>query len=144
MKTYAITDKAGRYVAGTRNPGVGTTLTLTDKQAEAALRNGEIVEVEAAPETPFAVGTVTDTAVNPQGQVDSLPEAIDPDAPARAAGSATVQQAQDAAAEADAETPQADDTATATSSRKTASAAKKSGEASTTTTSAKTSTAPST
>lgn len=143
MKSYAITDKAGRYVAGTRNPGVGTTLTLTDKQAEAALRNGEIVEVEAAPETPFAVATVTDTAVNPQGEVDSLPEAIDPEAPARAAGSATVQQAQDAAAEADAETPQADDTAAA-SNRKTASAAKKSGEGSTTTTSAKTSTAPST
>lgn len=138
MKTYAITEKAGRYVAGTRNPGVGTTLTLTDKQAEAALRNEEIVEVEAAPETPFAVATVTDTAVNPQGEVDSLPEPIDPDAPARAAGSATVQQAQDAAAAADEETPKADDYAAATSSRKTASGAKKSGQGGTATTSDKT------
>lgn len=137
MKSYAITDKAGRYVAGTRNPGVGTHLTLTEKQAEAALRNGEIVEVEAADETPFAVATVTDTAVNPQGEVDSPPEPIDPDAPARAAGSATVQQAQDAASDADAETPKAEDTA-ATSSRKTASAGKKAGEGDTTETSRKT------
>ncbi|MGN7870545.1 hypothetical protein [Paracoccus sp. 22332] len=43
MKTYVITDKAGRFVAGQRNPGVGTTLRLTEKAAEAGLREGALV-----------------------------------------------------------------------------------------------------
>ncbi len=95
QKLYTVTDKAGRYVAGTRNTGVGTTLSLTDKQAEAALRDGTLVEAPegAGQDAPFAVATVTDTAANARGEVDSLPEATDPDAPARAAGSATVKQA---------------------------------------------------
>ena len=54
MKDYVITEKAGRFVAGQRNPGVGTTLRLTDKAAEAGLREGSLVarkdEAEVAPE----------------------------------------------------------------------------------------------
>ena len=45
-KTYTITEKAGRYVAGQRNGGVGTSISLTEKQAEAALRGGEIVAAD--------------------------------------------------------------------------------------------------
>lgn len=44
MKTYVITEKAGRFVAGQRNPGVGMTLRLTDKAAEAGLREGALAE----------------------------------------------------------------------------------------------------
>lgn len=43
MPKYQITEKAGRYVAGMRNTGVGTDIVLTEKQAEAALREGSIV-----------------------------------------------------------------------------------------------------
>lgn len=62
MKTYVITEKAGRFVAGQRNPGVGTTMQLTDKAAEAGLREGALVvrkddekaptEAEAKQEAP--------------------------------------------------------------------------------------------
>lgn len=43
MKEYVITEKAGRFVAGQRNPGVGISLHLTDKAAEAGLREGALV-----------------------------------------------------------------------------------------------------
>lgn len=43
MKQYVITEKAGRFVAGQRNAGVGTVLTLTDKAAEAGLREGALI-----------------------------------------------------------------------------------------------------
>lgn len=61
MKSYVITEKAGRFVAGQRNPGVGTTLRLTDKAAEAGLREGALIvrkdeapvtEPAAAPDAP--------------------------------------------------------------------------------------------
>lgn len=42
MKRYAITEKAGRFVAGNNNTGVGTVLTLTDKQAEHEVRLGTL------------------------------------------------------------------------------------------------------
>lgn len=47
MPRYAITVKAGRFVAGQSNIGVGTILTLTDKQAEHELRLGTLVPVDA-------------------------------------------------------------------------------------------------
>jgi hypothetical protein len=34
MPRYAITETAGRFVAGQTNTGVGTVLELTEKQAE--------------------------------------------------------------------------------------------------------------
>ena len=40
MPRYAITEKAGRFVAGTNNTGVGTVLNLTEKQAEHDVRLG--------------------------------------------------------------------------------------------------------
>ena len=40
MPRYAITEKAGRFVATHRNTGVGMILELTEKQAEHELRLG--------------------------------------------------------------------------------------------------------
>lgn len=42
MPRYAITEKAGRFVAGQNNTGVGTVLTLTAKQAAHELRLGTL------------------------------------------------------------------------------------------------------
>jgi hypothetical protein len=42
MPRYAITETAGRFVAGTNNTGVGTVLTLTEKQAEHEVRLGTL------------------------------------------------------------------------------------------------------
>lgn len=42
MPRYAITERAGRFVAGHTNTGVGTVLTLTEKQAEHELRLGTL------------------------------------------------------------------------------------------------------
>jgi hypothetical protein len=47
MPRYAVTAKAGRFVAGTNNRGVGTILELTEKQAAHELRLGTIVPVGA-------------------------------------------------------------------------------------------------
>jgi hypothetical protein len=46
MKRYAITEKAGPMVAGRNNTGVGTILTLADKEAKHDLRNGALVDLE--------------------------------------------------------------------------------------------------
>lgn len=50
MPRYAITEKAGRFVAGQNNTGVGTVLTLTEKQAEHEVRLGSLqpLDVPAA------------------------------------------------------------------------------------------------
>jgi hypothetical protein len=60
MPRYAITEKAGRFVAGQNNTGVGTVLTLTAKQAEHELRLGtlrrlDVPQVTAEPETDEAL-----------------------------------------------------------------------------------------
>lgn len=41
-KEYVVTEKAGPFVAGARNPGKGETLRLTEDQARYALIAGEI------------------------------------------------------------------------------------------------------
>ncbi len=52
MPRYAITERAGRFVAGQTNTGVGTVLTLTGKQAEHEVRLGTLVSVDLPkPET---------------------------------------------------------------------------------------------
>lgn len=52
MPRYAITERAGRFVAGHTNTGVGTVLTLTGKQAEHEVRLGTLVSVDLPkPET---------------------------------------------------------------------------------------------
>ena len=94
-KSYSITETAGRYVAGTRNTGVGTILRLTEKEAEAGLRDGTIALVgdEEPQESAFAVSTITGTAAGHKDEPDTVPQASQPDAPALPAGTATVEQA---------------------------------------------------
>jgi len=48
MPKYQITKKAGRFVAGHRNTGVGTILDLTEAAAAFDLRSGALVAVGAA------------------------------------------------------------------------------------------------
>lgn len=52
MPRYAITERAGPFVAAHRNTGVGTVLILSERQAEHELRLGTLttldVEVTAA------------------------------------------------------------------------------------------------
>ena len=50
MPRYAITEKAGRFVAAHRNTGVGTILELTETQAEHELRLSTLVALDASPE----------------------------------------------------------------------------------------------
>lgn len=42
---FRITEKAGRFVAGRNNPGVGTPLLLSRREAEHDVRLGALVEV---------------------------------------------------------------------------------------------------
>lgn len=62
MQDYIITEKAGRIVAGHRNTGVGTTLSLTESQAKHELRLGTLI-----PRKPKAVAVAT-------SDVDDAPE----------------------------------------------------------------------
>lgn len=48
MPRYAITEKAGRFVAAHRNTGVGIVLELTEKQAEHGLRLGTLVALDTS------------------------------------------------------------------------------------------------
>ena len=45
MPRYAITERAGPFVAAYRNTGVGTVLDLTERQAEHELRLGTLVRL---------------------------------------------------------------------------------------------------
>lgn len=49
MPRYAITEKAGPFVAAHRNTGVGTILHLSERQAEHELRLGTLIELDKAP-----------------------------------------------------------------------------------------------
>ena len=54
MPRYAITERAGPFVAGIRNTGVGTVLALTERQAEHELRLGTLVWLPEPQETAAA------------------------------------------------------------------------------------------
>lgn len=47
MRAYTITSKAGRFVAGQRNRGVGTTIMLSERQAKFELEAGAIIDPSA-------------------------------------------------------------------------------------------------
>lgn len=49
MPRYAITETAGRFVAGQTNMGVGSVLTLTEKQAEHEVRLGSLRALDVKP-----------------------------------------------------------------------------------------------
>lgn len=48
MKQYIVTEKAGRFVAGRNNVGVGTVLELTPREAEYELTLGTLRAVDDA------------------------------------------------------------------------------------------------
>ena len=54
MPRYAITEKAGPFVAAHRNTGVGTVLQLSERQAEHELRLGTLTALDkpSVPVTP--------------------------------------------------------------------------------------------
>ena len=76
MPRYAITERAGPFVAGIRNCGVGTVLELSHRQAEHELRLGTLVvlpfatanadhiSAPGAPEAPVTP-VVSDTQAEP-------------------------------------------------------------------------------
>lgn len=63
MKAYLITSKAGRMVAGQTNNGVGTTIFLTDRQAEFELAQGTILP---KPDENAAPAPDAEAAAEPQ------------------------------------------------------------------------------
>ena len=48
MPRYAITERAGPFVAAHRNTGVGTVLVLSERQAEHELRLGTLTALDAS------------------------------------------------------------------------------------------------
>ena len=64
MPRYAITEKAGSFVASYRNSGVGTVLELTERQAEHELRLGTLRALDSA-------------RAETQPRLDEAPEAPD-------------------------------------------------------------------
>lgn len=69
MPRYAITEKAGRMVAGTNNIGVGAVLNLTEKQAAHELRLGSLrlLDVQRPDDMP------SKTAASPEPSEDHEP-----------------------------------------------------------------------
>jgi len=80
MAKYLITEKAGRFVAGHRNTGVGTVLDLLPLAAEYELRLGTLVPADLPPmqvEAPVATASTPEVLPEPEEPVE---------APAAAAG----------------------------------------------------------
>lgn len=65
MPRYAITEKAGRFVAGTNNTGVGTVLNLTEKQAEHEVRLGALRPLDGPKPEPVEQKPEGQTGVEP-------------------------------------------------------------------------------
>ena len=61
MPRYAITERAGPFVAAHRNTGVGSVLHLTERQAEHELRLGTLVRLHQ-PDESAAVEPQVDPA----------------------------------------------------------------------------------
>ena len=75
MPRFAITERAGPFVAAHRNTGVGTVLDLTERQAEHELRLGTLAALDVAVALPA-------TAEYP-GDRKSRPKRPAPDADAQ-------------------------------------------------------------
>lgn len=68
MPRYAITERAGPFVAGIRNAGVGTVLELTERQAEHELRLGTLTALDVVAATPIAIEDPGDRKARPKRQ----------------------------------------------------------------------------
>jgi len=77
MPLYIITERAGRFVAGHSNTGVGTTLELTERAAQHEVRLGTLI--------PFDVATPMTEQPAPADEPVAAPSADtdDDDAPTR-------------------------------------------------------------
>ena len=64
MPRYAITERAGPFVAAHRNTGVGTVLDLTERQAEHELRLGTLAALDVAVALP-ATATLPSASTQP-------------------------------------------------------------------------------
>ena len=65
MPRYAITERAGPFVAGIPNTGVGTVLDLTERQAEHELRLGTLVRLPEPDKSTAAEPRVNPAPVTP-------------------------------------------------------------------------------
>lgn len=79
MPRYAITERAGPFVAGIRNTGVGTVLELSERQAAHELRLGTLVDLAIL---PVASGPRQQESAIPQTEPSAADDAAAPD-PAR-------------------------------------------------------------
>lgn len=77
MNRYAITEKAGRFVAGQTNAGVGTVLTLTDRQAEHELRLGTLRRLNVPGSEPDAGKTAPASKARKGAKSDPKPAAVE-------------------------------------------------------------------
>jgi hypothetical protein len=75
MNRYAITEKAGRFVAGQTNTGVGTVLTLTEKQAEHELRLGTLRRLDVPSSEPEGGKTAPASKAKKVARSDPKPAA---------------------------------------------------------------------
>ena len=64
MPRYAITERAGPFVAAHRNTGVGTVLELTERQAEHELRLGTLVRLPEPDGSAYAEPRIDTPAVD--------------------------------------------------------------------------------
>jgi hypothetical protein len=64
---FRITEKAGRFVAGRNNPGVGTPLLLSRREAEHDVRLGALVEVGKEPASDTAADALEDATLGGKG-----------------------------------------------------------------------------
>ena len=68
MPRYAITERAGPFVAAHRNTGVGTVLELTERQAEHELRLGTLKALDVIVVVPPTVDDAGDRKARPKRQ----------------------------------------------------------------------------
>jgi hypothetical protein len=74
MAKYLITEKAGRFVAGHRNTGIGTVLELLPHAAEYELRLGTLVPADLP---RLQVEAANEVVSEPEGSPDKTEEAPD-------------------------------------------------------------------
>jgi len=68
MPRYAITERAGPFVAAHRNTGVGTVLELTERQAEHELRLGTLRALDVTVVAPVPAEETAERKSRPKRQ----------------------------------------------------------------------------
>lgn len=104
MKSYIVTEKAGRIVANAVNNGVGTRLLLDEDQAAAAVEAGQLVPDTEADEGDEAEVPASDLAEMTKADLVALAETRGVTLPDRAS-KAQIIEALKAAAAAGTQTP---------------------------------------